>query len=75
MIILALGMILFSVLLFASYFAARATPETPFVQRVAQSVWRLLHQESQQVITSASITTELSDSPPSYSMVDLHVSI
>ena len=46
-IVLALGMILFAVLLFVSYFAAHATPETPFIQRVAQSVWRLLPLEIQ----------------------------
>ena len=45
-IIICVMLIIFAVLLFASHFAANATPETPFVQRVAQSVFDLLPHDS-----------------------------
>lgn len=74
-ILVSLAVILAAVMLCVSYFATNATPETPFVQRMAHCVWRALPFDAQ---SSSSITVHapstVPDMPPSYSTVDISLS-
>lgn len=68
--LVSLAVILAASLWCISHFAINANPETPFIQRLAHSVWRVIspHMHSSVIVQASSAPSEM---PPSYSTVDI----
>lgn len=69
-VLVSITIILVGALWFISYFAINANPETPFIQRLAQNIWRgmNLHAHSSVIVHASPAMSEM---PPSYSSVDV----
>ena len=73
-IIIAITFIAIMILLFLSYFAASATADTPFIQRVARTVFSMVPRaviNGQLTAVQPVTVPRVADLPPSYSVVNL----